>query len=67
MGDMTHDQMLALAAAAGELDEWAEVVADRDARIRRAHAAGMKKAEIARRLKVGRGTVIAVLGSDEED
>jgi DNA-binding NarL/FixJ family response regulator len=66
MEDMTHDEMLALAAAAAELDEWAEVVADRDPRIGRAHKAGMSKAEIARRLKIGRGTVGQVLGTDDE-
>lgn len=52
---LTYDEALA------ELDEVAAAKANRDEVIRRAHRAHVPNAEIARRLGIGRPTVIKVL------
>jgi DNA-binding NarL/FixJ family response regulator len=67
MKNMSHEQALSYAAAVKLLDDWAETVADRDPRIQQAHRAGMSNTEIAHRMKISRGTVIAVLGTDDND
>lgn len=67
MPDMTQEQLAAYAEAVRELEEWAAVNADRDARIQRAHKRGISQAEIARRMGISRDTVIRVLGSEDEE
>ena len=67
MHDMAYEDALARAEAIRLLDEWAAAVADRDRRIRLAHATGISKAEIARRMGIHRGTVMSVLGEESED
>jgi transposase len=67
MEPMTQEQYDELKAAAAALDEYAETVADRDNRIRRAHRAGMSNVEIAKRAKVGRTTIIAVLAAENSN
>jgi DNA-binding NarL/FixJ family response regulator len=66
MKNMSHEDLLAYAEAARRLDEWADentqLQAERDVRIKEAHAAGLPNTEIAKRLGIGRGTVIAVIG-----
>jgi hypothetical protein len=64
MKPMTQEQYDELKAAAAALDDYAETVADRDNRIRRAHRAGMSNVEIAKRAGVGRTTIIAVLAAE---
>ena len=60
MGDrLTYDEALA------ELDKVAADINSRDEVIRRAHRAHVPKAEIARRLGIGRPTVIKVIADDE--
>lgn len=67
----TYDEALV------QLDEWpaeakrvaeivAEAAAKRDALIWNAHRAHVPKAEIARRMGIDRGTVIRVLGAEDE-
>lgn len=67
MKDMTQEQIAAYGTAVAELEDYARTVKDRDARIWRAHRAGVAKAEIARRMKISRDTVVRVLGSGESD
>ncbi len=69
MKNMRHEQVLAYAEAVKELEEWPAIReahnADRDRRIRAAHDLGISQVEVAERMKVGRNTVRAVLGTDD--
>jgi DNA-binding NarL/FixJ family response regulator len=67
MTTMGHDELIARAALVKRLNEWRDVVAQRDSLIREAHAGGMSNTQIAKNMGINRGTVIAVLGSDDED
>lgn len=58
---LTYDEALA------ELDKVAADIASRDEVIRRAHQAHVPKAEIARRLGIGRPTVIKVISESEAE
>ena len=58
---VTYDEALA------ELDKVAADIASRDKVIRRAHRAHVPNAEIARRLGIGRPTVIKVIRDGTED
>jgi len=66
MVNMSHEQLLALAAMVKKLNEWRDVNAQRDSLIREAHAHGMSNTQIAKNMDINRGTVIAVLGTDDE-
>jgi ribosome-binding protein aMBF1 (putative translation factor) len=70
MKNMKHEQVLAYAEAVKELEEWPAIReahnADRDRRIRAARDLGISQMEIAERMKIGRNTVRAVLGTDDE-
>jgi len=66
MTDMTHNEALALAESIAEMDNYRVITADRDSIIRRADAARVPKAAIARRMDISRDTVIRVLGTDGE-
>ena len=65
MTNMSHEQLLARAALVKRLEEWGEVNAGRDKLIREAHSDGMSNTEIAKRMRINRGTVIAALGPDD--
>ena len=67
MHDMTPNEAHTYAHAVDKLEDWRITVASRDTVIREAHEAGVPKAEIARRMKISRDTVIRVLGSDDEE
>jgi predicted DNA-binding protein (UPF0251 family) len=67
MHDMTPDQAVAYAASIAEMNEYRRITADRDAIIRRADAAQVAKAAIARQMDISRDTVIRVLGNDSEE
>ena len=66
MDDMTPAQMQARVDAAAELDQWRLDRERRDELIHKARQTGMAKAEIARRMRISRDTVIRVLGPDDE-
>lgn len=65
MTNMSHEELLARAALVKRLEEWGEVNAGRDKLIREAHGDGMSNTEIAKRMGLNRGTVIAALGTDD--
>lgn len=71
MKDMTHDQMLAYVGAVADLENWAQELADmqakRDEMIKHGHDAGLSNTEIAKRMKISRTTVVTVLGADDEN
>ena len=67
MKDMTPEQLDAYAALVRRLDEYGRVSAGRDALIHEAHAGGISKAEIARRMDISRTTVVLVLGTDDNE
>jgi hypothetical protein len=70
MKNRSHEQVLAYAEAVRALEEWPAIReahnADRDRRIRAANDQEISQLEIAERMKVGRNTVRAVLGADDE-
>ena len=65
MTNMSHEELLARAALVKRLEEWGEVNAGRDKLIHEAHGERMSNTEIAKRMRINRGTVIAVLGTDD--
>lgn len=56
---LTYDEAIA------ELDNWRDTVKNRDTQILRAHKAHVAKAEISRRMRIDRGTVIRVIAAYE--
>lgn len=66
MSNMSHDELIALAAMVKRLNEWRDVNAQRDSLIKEAHEGGMSNTQIAKNMGINRGTVIAVLGTDDE-
>jgi len=67
MTNMSHDELIAYAAMVKRLNEWRDVVAQRDSLIKEAHAGGMSNMQIAKNMDINRGTVIAVLGTDDNE
>lgn len=69
MKNRSHEQVLAYAEAVKELEEWPAIReahnADRNRRIQAARDLGISQVEIAERMTVGRNTVRAVLGTDD--
>jgi len=70
MKHMTHEQALARADLIKRLENWRKkqdaVAVERDALIREAATDEMSNTEVAAHMGINRGTVIRVLGTDDE-
>jgi hypothetical protein len=62
-----HGELLAYAAMIKRLDDWAQVNRQRDRLIKEAREFGVSKSEIAAHMDINRGTVIRVLGTDDNE
>jgi hypothetical protein len=70
MAYMSHEEALARADLIKRMEDWRgnydAVIAERDALIVEGNTAGMPNTEIAGHMTINRGTVIRVLGSNED-